>query len=145
MDAAIIAQKTEQRYNRALQIASAAGAITANGQPHTYYVASQTGNGNRYLAATPEAITGGIGMCNCRDFQDFARHYGFPCKHIQAARIYVTAEDFVRQQAEKHDLTWQRVIDVARHHLQHATDANELARWHIVIVTATRLKESDNA
>jgi len=133
------------RYHRALVIAATAGAISPNGQPHTYYVKSQTGNGHRYLAATPQAITGGIGMCNCRDFQDLARHHGFPCKHIQAAEIYAAAEIFVRTQAEKHSHTWQRVIDLARFHLEHATDDTVQARWRVVIATATRLDEVANA
>lgn len=102
MDTKIIAHKRKLRYQRALKIVEAQG-ISPNGQAHTYYVASQAGNG-RYLAATPEAFSP-IGRCTCRDFQDFARHHGFECKHIMAAQIHERAEAHAHDLAGRHGIS----------------------------------------
>lgn len=109
-----IAQKTEQRYRRALKLVEAE-AVSPNGQAHTFYVRSQSGNG-RYLAATPDAV-GPIGMCGCSDFQNFARHHSFPCKHIIAAQVFEKAEATARTYAAKHCLTFSRLADKLLHDL----------------------------
>jgi hypothetical protein len=137
MDATIIAQKTQQRYERALQIAATPGSISPNGSPDQFYVQSQNGRG-RYLIASPAEYPP-LGLCSCRDFKDFGSHNGIACKHIQAAVAHAAAEDFVREQAKTHNLTWQRVIDLAHARLAYATDDLMADRWRIVIVTAQRL------
>ena len=107
-----IARKKKERYHRALQIAATAGAVTPNGATHQFYVKSQTGNGSRYLAATPEAVAP-LGMCSCRDFQDFGQHNGIACKHIYASHIYEQARGYVLRHMERYDLTPQHVVDMA--------------------------------
>jgi len=114
MDAKIIAQKTKDRYNRALKIVEAQH-VSTNGQPHQFYVRSQNGRG-RYLAATPKAIAP-IGTCTCKDFVSFGRHNGIPCKHIQAAEIYELAEETAKKYADKHCLSYSRLGDKLLHDL----------------------------
>jgi len=137
-----IAQKEKARYGRALALVED-GAVSPNGAIHQFYVQSQTGNGTRYLAATPEAFPA-IGRCNCRDFVDFGRHNDVRCKHIIASQIYERAETHVREQARKHDLTWQRVIDLAFAQLACAKNDTVRMRYQIVIRTAERLIRSED-
>ena len=108
MDAASIAQKTADRYHRALRLVEAQH-VTPNGQPHQFYVRSQNGRG-RYLAATSEAIPP-LGTCSCKDWASFGRHNEIPCKHIQAARIYELAIETAKTYAAKHMLTYSRLAD----------------------------------
>lgn len=102
MRQSIIQQKRKDRYQRALQIAATAGAISENGQPHTYYVASQNGRG-RYLAATSAAFPE-FGRCNCRDFVDFGQHNQIPCKHIIAAAVWERALTYARRLSSDHSI-----------------------------------------
>jgi len=108
MDATIIAQKKQDRYNRALKLVEAQ-AVSPNGQPHQFYVRSANGRG-RYLAATGEAIAP-IGVCTYPDFVGFGRHNGIPCKHIQAAIIYEKSLETAKTWAQKHCLTYSRLGD----------------------------------
>lgn len=108
MNATIIAQKTKDRYQRALRLVEA-GHVSPNGVAGQYYVVSQADRG-RYLAATPEAFPP-IGRCNCRDFQDFARHNGIKCKHVQAAEIFESAEATAQAWAKKHGISLEQLGD----------------------------------
>jgi len=134
MDAKIIAQKKKDRYHKALAIAATAGAIRKNGQPHTYYVTSQSGNG-RYLAATPEAVAP-LGMCSCSDFQSFGKYNGIPCKHICSAHIFEQARAYVLRHIERYDLTPQRVVDLASHPVHNPTEQSDLRLRCIVTAAA---------
>lgn len=67
------------RFSKAVELWQS-GAVSHNGQPGQYYVLSQTGNGQRYLAASSWAACGL--KCNCED----ARR-GHTCKHILAAGL----------------------------------------------------------
>ena len=100
MDEAIVQEATQKRKLRALQILEA-GLVSPNGVAHQYDVQSQSGNGC-YLAATPDTFPP-HGRCNCSDFEKNGEF--FPCKHIQAAKFYESAERTVRAICQRHNCT----------------------------------------
>lgn len=104
MDDRIITQYQEKRYMKALKLVEAE-MVSPNGQPHTYYVRSATGNG-RYLAATADRFSP-RGTCNCKDFKCHASK----CKHVQAAEIYELAIDTAKTFAKRECLTYSRLAN----------------------------------
>ena len=100
MDKAIVAEATQKRKLRALQILEA-GLVSPDGVAHQYDVQSQNGDGC-YLAATSDTFPP-HGRCNCPDFEKNGEF--FSCKHIQAAEYYESAERTVWAVCQRHGCT----------------------------------------
>ena len=81
------------RLDKALLIWRA-GQVSPNGQVAVYYVASQSRDGLRHLAATPWSQPGV--RCTCEGFEKRAK----PCKHIYAASL-AEAEKRIRARLAK--------------------------------------------
>ena len=85
-------RETLARFDRAQGIL-AAGAVSTNGADGQYYVASQSGNGRRYLVRVGRV---GAPLCNCPDFQ----RRGHRCKHILAAELHEDRQGQAVQRAQ---------------------------------------------
>lgn len=140
MNKEIVAQKNATRKLKALQIA-AENSITANGVPHQFYVESQAGDG-RYLAATPAAFPP-LGRCGCRDFQDFARHHGIICKHVQSAIIFEKAETYALTLAEKHQITMSQLEDRLLADLSYGVPEPAATKLMILLHATRRLQAQE--
>lgn len=133
-----IIQHKQRRYKRALTLASRVNSISTNGQPHTFYVRSQTNPAQRYLSATSQAEAGP--RCDCQDWQDFGRHQDpvIPCKHIIAAAITEIAREWLKSAPRE-------IADAARQTLQPQAETDELLRLKLSILDAVSRQMPDEA
>ena len=137
MDEAIVQEALQKRKLRALQVLEA-GLVSPDGMAHQYDVQSQSGNG-RYLAATPDTFPP-HGRCDCPDFEKNGEF--FPCKHIQAAEYYESAERTMWAVCQQHGCTLSQLESRLLYDLcAGVPDPVMAAKLTVLLHTVQRLKD----